>query len=331
MKQPISELTDYSGRACFINYNVLHRSLNYDWLKPYVLLYDCLIFDGRETLQHPIDYGNLETWAWLQKNSIYLEDFEGYQTHKEMTEFALQKLKGLAFTKQRFSHNIPYQRYNIAFLKTFQKKMAAREGGYSDQAYMFEFSPEYWKDPYVLPGRFNNIITNELLDAFKSGRVLYAAGISSVLDQLSSWLFRRAFSKILDENKAMKAFDRIIISHIPDFQSLPWKRIIELRDSPFRKKCLALLGKMPDSNGDAVQAELLKGFWQLATELTNEASIPKAVFKGVTGNIPFLPANPFSLAYAGLDVKNAKNRIDKYGWLFFISEIQQAAKKESDG
>ena len=139
MVKPIADLTSFSENACFLNYNFLHRSADYSWLKLYVLLYDFLVFDSRNTLAMPLDW-NLEAWEWLKKNSLYLEDFTEYKTHIELKEFGNQLLKQFAFRKSKISDPMEWV-YNKNFLSTFFKKMRRRGDGESNQSDWFEYLP----------------------------------------------------------------------------------------------------------------------------------------------------------------------------------------------
>jgi hypothetical protein len=332
MGRQLRELQEVSDRACFVNPNVFYAHDNFDWLKPYILLYDRVVLDSRHdfSFQGAEARSKLSVWPWLEKNALFLEDFEVLpENHWTAVPPPLPvrlppAVRSTMLTKRNY--------FNRKFLRTFERKVNLRRGGAADWSRAFrawkplllEVSPILMDDGAVSG---ENVIPfyKELVGAWRSLQVSLVGGPPSVQDPLSSWLVRRIYRAEWKEDPKVARFHEILIRDIPDFTNLPWKSILELRESRQRRHCLRHLQELVLKPKTDVQEELQASFWRLATEAYQASSIPKTLLKGIAGNLPIPIVNPIGLGLSLHDLCHACDSQTRFGWLYYLVEIRNRA------
>jgi hypothetical protein len=113
------------------------------------------------------------------------------------------------------------------------------------------------------------------------------------------------------------------LSVFPDFSSLSWDEIIELRAEPtirnFRQKLTSLATgdfRYDRSTWQPLWKEYIQGLEVLATEVAPKPI--KAGIMGILGNFPVPFPNPISLLASGLSFVEEADRARDYGWLYFV-------------
>ena len=114
--------------------------------------------------------------------------------------------------------------------------------------------------------------------------------------------------------------------NVPNFSSLPWNRILELRHNPhwnsFRVKMSQLADRV--SREDLKSAkEILedlknKDFWAMAN--ATEPSPKYLTFKSIVGLFT-LGFNPTSIISDILDMVKAHKHNERFGWLYFVRDL----------
>ena len=302
--------------SIFLNYGVFTASLDYSWLKPFVLLFDFIVLEDHETLTFaPFIYREPKLYEWFLQNAVILEDF-GLVERRERNHRALETLRPHLITKAGS--------YNKNFLRWFAAKMRRRAGGPSDHTGSLDFKKEHgiWTG---LDSHTDGIIINELVDAEVSLFLFNVYSIPSVLDDLQSWLSSSAIRRSVPRMRAQDP-TRLLRLLVPNIDSLDWKSVLELRESKHREVSLRALQSLAERPDTAAIEQMTESLWRLVTEVQSEASIGKAVLKGVASNIPFIPINPLSLTLAGMDIVSARRRRHDYAWLFFLAEVREASR-----
>ena len=111
---------------------------------------------------------------------------------------------------------------------------------------------------------------------------------------------------------------------LPDFESLSWEQILELRQDKyiksFRKKVFSSLGT--DLHIDvALNKSLENDLWHLAEQC--KPNIGKRIIEIILSNIPLpSPANPFSCYYGGKALVQDNKNKDK-SWVFVIQNMRK--------
>lgn len=337
MVRQIRELQEISDRACFVNPNALYGCFDLDWLKTYLLLYDVIVLDSRSGFG-PQGFQLRKTWyiwRWLEKNAVFLEDFDGEATLPRDDYTALPALsehggwpirlppatRSVMFTKEN--------QLNKAFLRTFEEKVKSRRGGATDWNEAFQAWKFSFKDHAIIEkdgsigGVSVSLFYNEIYGAWRSFQVSLIGGPPSVQDALSGWLTRKIYRVPLNENSNGARFREILIRNIPDFTQLSWESIIELRESAHRKDCLNYLRGFPHKSAADIQDDLQASFWNLASDAQRSSSLPKTVLKGVAGNLPVPIINPIGLTMSLEDIYRAWDSQKRYGWVYYLAEIRR--------
>lgn len=119
---------------------------------------------------------------------------------------------------------------------------------------------------------------------------------------------------------------------IPDFASLSWDAIIDLRQDrfivSFRDRFSRSFGTTPLKEfKEEIERSISRDFWRLIKDV--EPSVRKAVISGILGNIPLgpIPINPVGIGYAIENVRNQSRMAQEFGWLFFVERARSKAKE----
>ncbi len=214
--------------------------------------------------------------------------------------------------------------YNKAFLRTFKNKLQYRQGGATDYLRYFEtFAGSFLlKEAKSIT---NVIFLQEIAAAWVSLHVSLAGGPPSIVDPLSAWLGRRVYGAELEPDRKFSEFRSILVPNVPDFTRLSWEDILDLRLSQNRRRCLVFIQQAARETESALREKVQSALWGLATEAVAESSIPKAIIKGIVGELPGLPVNPVSIWMSLKNIYKAVRTEHRYGWLFYIAEIRQTA------
>jgi hypothetical protein len=128
-------------------------------------------------------------------------------------------------------------------------------------------------------------------------------------------------------------FAELMQSRLPAPGDLAWERIIELRSSRFLNAFRAKLGELDrlirdgQKAGDirAIVDELERDDLRELARLV-EPNAKSAWAKAVAANLPLpIPLNPVSVALSAIDVKASYDRQQRFGWLYFLLEVDAAA------
>lgn len=124
-------------------------------------------------------------------------------------------------------------------------------------------------------------------------------------------------------------FSQVMQSRLPSPEALSWERVFELRASPFleafRLKIAELDRLIREAGGGREVQDILDELER--HDLRELAATVKpnprgAWAKAVAANIPLpIPVNPVSIAMSAVDVKGAYDRHQRFGWLYFLLEL----------
>lgn len=333
MNRSLRELSELAERTCYVNSCVLYSHRHFEWLKPYLLLFDTLVLDHR----HDASFQGAETrqcspiWPWLEQNAIFLSDFEDFPTDNDTAPQANPMYlppvaRNVIVTKKGY--------LNRRFLRTFAKHLSCRGEGATDWSRAFEDwnerlskIPPNIKEDGAVGGANTIVLWFEIAAAWSSFQVSMLGGPPSVLDPLSSWLVTRIYRFIKGEDLTSGLFNRLLIQNVPDFEQLPWSTILDLRNSRYRRHCLRCLQSMPDKNVGGSE-QLHEALWKLATEAYEENKIPKTILKGIGGNLPIPPVNPLGLALSIGEILQTLRKRRYYGWVYYLAEIRHAVTEQ---
>lgn len=116
---------------------------------------------------------------------------------------------------------------------------------------------------------------------------------------------------------------------VPDFGTLSWATIIDLRSDRFvkdlRRRIAELapsqsVGSEPDDN--ALRTLVDSSLWDFVAR--NEPQLTRTVLGAVAGNLPLpLPFNPIGLISAASDAVSEITMKRKFGWLMFIARLKR--------
>lgn len=312
------KLQEIAGRACFVPLGTFHRSLDLSWLKPYVILTDHVVLESRATLEYypnSLTYREPAILRWLERRMVFLDVEGGLPSRRHLAEEMKQRVASVALKADGT--------FNRTFLKTFFRRMELREEGASD------FSDRYGlRDKGARFGEADahtvRVLIDELVDAYYASFALSSAAIQPVVDPLEDWLLRRVLRRECGPTY-LHSFRAACLTAIPDFTLLPWEAVVALTESKWRKPCIErfrMMGAPPDQQ---VRRDVVDALWQLATDVGSQMSLPKTIFRGVLGNLPGLPINPFGLGLAAQEARSVRRQSRDHGWLFFLQEIRQRA------
>ena len=116
---------------------------------------------------------------------------------------------------------------------------------------------------------------------------------------------------------------------LPDFDSLTWGQIFELREDKFiksfRKSIRPYLeGTIPTEK--AYSIKLQRDLWDFISEM--KPSIMGSWMSGIFSNIPGLPFNPVGMALSAQDIEKNQQISNKFGHLFFIQNLGEKIEKD---
>ncbi len=329
MEQSIIELAKQSKGACYINSCVFYARRDFDWLKPYVLLYDNILLDGRHgcSFQGAEARQNSEIWSWFEQNALFLEDFEELPYKDDIAPqsnplYLPSAVTRMIMTKEGY--------FNKTFLAGFRKRVRCRNGGATDWARAFDVWEPLMLDvkPNIndkgAAGGVNTILLwSELASASNSFQLSMTGKIPSVLDPLSSWLVALTFKSFTGEELLGPRFKRILLRHVPDFQQLPWYIILELRESRHRKACLQKLCDLSISDASSLRS-FDSALWKLVSDACEASKVGTTILKGIGGNLPIPPVNPVGIGLAIADAFQSMKIQKQFGWVFYVDEIKRA-------
>ena len=168
-----------------------------------------------------------------------------------------------------------------------------------------------------------------LIEAVSTWSILHAREACALLAD-------RAESRVVDGVFAISAppadhtlFADVMQSRLPGPGELSWERVFELRSSHFLDAFRAKLGELDrlvrnSQDGRNVRALVEELERQDLRELarTVKPDIRSAWAKAVISNVPLpIPLNPVSVVQSALDVKATYDRQQRFGWLYFLLEV----------
>jgi hypothetical protein len=118
----------------------------------------------------------------------------------------------------------------------------------------------------------------------------------------------------------------------PDFGSLSWSQILELRSDPylkdFRRKVAGLAANGPALDKKALRNVVDSSLWNFVAE--NEPRVTRTILSAVVGNLPVpSPVNPVGLATSALEVVSEIRKKRSFGWLVFITRLRRRLHDQS--
>ncbi len=174
---------------------------------------------------------------------------------------------------------------------------------------------------YMMKRLLTSIILDfRLFDAVKAS-VPNAVGVFS---ESHDQVLTAAQAAIPREGNKLDLIVRIEKLSMADFSDLTWKRIFELRRNGFIGDFRKRLSKIAElqSGGRPIEMQVMADLWSLVSDV--EPHLKRTYATAVIGNLPLpIPLNPAGIIATMEDIKQARDLKKRYGWLFFIQEVQQ--------
>ena len=131
------------------------------------------------------------------------------------------------------------------------------------------------------------------------------------------------------EANGFHLFHEVSTVRIPDLTSLPWDRVLEIREHPHAESFRARMRRLAaDIHGgeysDSIEAfeEIERRDLREIARLCQPAPL-SALFRMITGNIPLpLPVNPISLWIGAREVRRERRMQETFGWIYFLMDIE---------
>jgi hypothetical protein len=128
--------------------------------------------------------------------------------------------------------------------------------------------------------------------------------------------------------EAVELFRHIAESRVPDLSLLTWERVLELRHHAFlenfRQKVTELSISFRSNNEGAISEGIRELELQELRELARlvQPAPRTMILKSIASNIPLpIPINPVSIGIAVKELKEAYDRKERFGWLYFLMEL----------
>jgi hypothetical protein len=116
---------------------------------------------------------------------------------------------------------------------------------------------------------------------------------------------------------------------VPSLSSVPWSRIIELRNSDSLDALRSKIAAAVEQAGNSLEAAK-RSFAELERGLIDEIiesgrpNVKKVAFEGLVSNIPGLPFNPAGAYFGVRDSLSTVQRHRNVGWLYLLRDIRAA-------
>jgi len=150
-------------------------------------------------------------------------------------------------------------------------------------------------------------------------------------------VLQRLFSNAVAK-KPFDLFSDIFTYEIPNLEAYPWERIIELRYHPFfesfRRKLTELCDRIElegsKFNRDFVEKVIIKDMKEMIRLFRPRPSL--TLVKAIVCDVPLpIPVNPFSILSSLLDLKQQRDISKKYGWLYFLLDLESEGSHKNVG
>ena len=150
-------------------------------------------------------------------------------------------------------------------------------------------------------------------------------------------VLQRLFCK-LSSREPYDLFSSIINCKIPNLEAYPWERILELRHHSFfenfRRKVYELHSQIEKEGSgpaqDFVQRVIVRDMKEMVRFFRPTPNL--TLCKAIVGNIPLgIPINPASILFAVKELKKEQDIAKKYGWLYFLLDIEHEVSSSNAG
>jgi hypothetical protein len=167
-----------------------------------------------------------------------------------------------------------------------------------------------------------------LIEAITTWTTLHAAEPCTYLaEPRESWVVQQIFQEA-QPPEAVELFRHIAESRVPDLSLLTWERVLELRHHAFlenfRQKVTELSISFRSNNEGAISEGIRELELQELRELARlvQPAPRTMILKSIASNIPLpIPINPVSIGIAVKELKEAYDRKERFGWLYFLMEL----------
>jgi hypothetical protein len=201
-----------------------------------------------------------------------------------------------------------------------------------------EVQKKIWSYAYPLTMKENEFLHN---DEFKHlvGDLTYDLSLFTRFKQEfpdTSGNISSIYSDIFDPNLGISQSAPIELiaesTYIPDFSTLSWDLIFELREESlvkdFREKFHSF-NKASSKTCFDLNECIIDSLWSLARQV--QPNVGATTLSAIVTNIPTGPIpNPLAVANSLKDVYNSKKLKDQYGWVFFIQHLREKTRLLKD-
>lgn len=128
--------------------------------------------------------------------------------------------------------------------------------------------------------------------------------------------------------EATRVFRQVLESRIPDMRALPWERILDLRSHAFLEHFRRKITELVTALRSDVEHTIVESVREIElhdlSKLVRlvEPSPRKTILKFIASNFPLpIPVNPASVGIGLKEIKEAYERKEQFGWLYFLMDL----------